>query len=156
MGIELALGTLVAGSLYSGERARSEQRKAGRARNAIRQRQEQRARLQDVRQRQIAEARLTAAGAQTGTLESSGFRGARSSIGATTGANLGFRNQIGNLQQQIADRIEGANRMSGYSQILGTGATLLASAGLGGGANSAEGANQATTSSYAPGGGGLG
>lgn len=163
MGIEVAALALAAGSAYAGNEARLEQRKASRARENIRRRQESRQKISQLRQTQIARARTLQAGANSGVLDSSGSRGVVSSMQSTFAGNLAFQNQISGMQDQVASRMESANKMQGMSQTLGALSSMTMTAGsiyknYYGGANtpvSMQNNTSSTNASYLAGGGAL-
>lgn len=105
MGLTAALWTMAGASVVSGystiQQGREAQKQA-RAQRGIQLRQERRERIASLRQQQLAQAQITASAQEGGTLDSSGFGGAFSSIGSTTAGNLSFNQQIASLQEQIA------------------------------------------------------
>ena len=152
------------GSIGLGVEQRNEQKKARQAQRNIQERQLQRQRMQQFREKQQAQAQLTAQAAQGGTLESTGFRGASSSIQSTFAGNMQFSNQIQSIQQDIANRMERASSLGMYRQIgsqIASTASMFAGPSAGSGATPANEAVAAgnTTSSlnsgYLAGGGGL-
>lgn len=127
MGIEVLAAAAVVGtgaSIYSSERSRSEQKKANRARERIRQASSARENLAAVRQQKIAQSQIIQAGATQGTSDSSQIQGAYSGAGSATAGNIGFRNQIDSLQQTIYERMQAANRYSAQAGYYGQAANL--------------------------------
>ena len=128
MGIETALLSIAAvstvGSVALGVEQRNEQEKARRAQRNIQRRQQQREKLSAFREQQIAQAQLTQGAAASGTLDTSGFAGAYSSIGSTAASNVGFANQIQSIQEDIAKRLERASELGTARQIV-TGKPIL-------------------------------
>lgn len=123
-----------AASIYSGEKARKEQKRANRAQERIRQTQSARERLAQVRQTRIAQSQILQSGATQGTMESSTTQGAYSAVGSTAAGNIQFINQMDNLQQEVFRRMEKANMYSAQAGYYGAVSNLAmqgASLGLG-------------------------
>lgn len=117
MGVDpltLAVGALAGGSLgqaYATVQAGKERRKAARAQQRIEARQAQRRQLAELRQAQIVRSSVTQQAATSGTADTSGYRGAVSSIQGTTASNIAFAQQIQGLQQYVGARLEKANKI---------------------------------------------
>lgn len=92
-------------------------KKAEKSRRAIEQRQEQRAQLAQVRQQQIQQARMQVAGAGTGTLDSSGFRGGISSVGSTVAGNISFAQQLSGMQSAVYKSMDKSAQLGIYKGI---------------------------------------
>jgi len=121
-------------SIYSSEKARKESKRANRAQNRIRQATTARENLAAVRQQKIMQSQVLQAGATQGTMSSSQTQGTYSAIGSATAGNMGFRNQIDSLQQEVFRRMEKANLYSAQAGYYGQAANLAmqgASMGLG-------------------------
>ena len=105
----LAVGTL--GQTYTTVQAGKERRKAARAQQRIEARQSQRQQLAELRQSQIVRSSVSQQAATSGTADTSGYRGAVSSIQGTTASNIAFSQQIQGLQQYVGARLEKANKL---------------------------------------------
>lgn len=117
MGIETALigGAigLTGASIYSGEKARSQQRKAARKQDNMRKLQTARDAMSQVRQARIAQAQIMQGAATAGTDNSSAAQGGYAAVGSSAAGNIQFINQIDNMQSQIARNMEKASQYAG-------------------------------------------
>lgn len=117
MGIETVLiGAAIAGtgaSIYSSEKARSQQRKAERKQNNMRKLQSARDAMGQVRQARIAQAQIIQGAATAGTDTSSAAQGGYAAVGSSAAGNIQFINQIDSIQSQIARNMEKANQYAG-------------------------------------------
>jgi hypothetical protein len=107
------------GSVVAGEKARSQQKKANRIQERVRQTQDARSRLAQVREARMAQAKVLQSGATQGALGSSAVQGGYSAIGSNAENNIQFINQIDNMQQSINKRMESANNYSGAASAFG-------------------------------------
>lgn len=115
-------------SIYSSEKARSQQKKATKAQNKIRQVQESRERLSAIREQRIRQAQIIQSGATGGALDSSGVQGAYSATGSATAGNLQFINTISQLQQNVASHMNRANDWAATASVAGQAANLAVTA----------------------------
>lgn len=114
--IPILVGTAVAStaaSIYSSEKSRSQQRKAARKQENLRKRQSARDSMAQVRQARIAQAQVLQGAGTQGTMSSSAAQGGYSAIGALTGGNMQFINQIDSMNSAIARNMEKANQYAG-------------------------------------------
>ena len=108
-----AVGTVA--SLASSEKSRSQQKKANKIQEKVRQTQDARARLAQVRQARMAQAQIVQSGATQGALGSSAVQGGFSAAGSNAENNIQFINQVDTLQQAINKRMEKAKTYSGIA-----------------------------------------
>lgn len=130
--IGILAGTAVAGtaySIYSGERARSEQKEARRTQQKISSRETQRQRLSQFRESQIQRAMTSVQGEAAGMSESSTVQGAEGAIGAQMAGNIGFINSVESLRAEAQRRLESAAAWQGQAAI-GSGIANLSSAAM--------------------------
>lgn len=116
--IPILVGTAVAStaaSIYSSEKSRSQQRKAARKQENLRKRQSARDSMAQVRQARIAQAQVLQGAGTQGTMSSSAAQGGYSAIGALTGGNMQFINQIDSMNSAIARNMEKANQYAGQA-----------------------------------------
>jgi uncharacterized phage infection (PIP) family protein YhgE len=106
-------------SVVAGEKSRSQQKKANRIQERVRQTQDARSRLAQVREARMAQAKVIQSGATQGALGSSAVQGGFSAIGSNAENNIQFINQIDNMQQSINKRMERANNYSGAASAFG-------------------------------------
>ena len=141
MGVEaLIVGSLIgtAASVVSGQKARSEQKKANKVQQRVRQTQDARARIAQVREARRAQAQIIQSGATQGAMNSSAVQGGVAAVGSNAENNIQFINQVDNFQQTIARRMENANKFQAMASTFGTVASLASSA-AGGGSESGGG-----------------
>ena len=101
-----AVGTTA--SIYQGNKAADESKKAQKAQNRMAQLKAAREKRSQLAQRRKAVAANEAMGVATGTAGSSSELGSIASIGAQTASNVGFINR----QESLANRASKANRAS--------------------------------------------
>jgi uncharacterized phage infection (PIP) family protein YhgE len=106
-------------SVVAGEKSRSQAKKANRIQERVRQTQDSRSRLAQVREARMAQAKVIQSGATQGALGSSAVQGGFSAIGSNAENNIQFINQIDNMQQSINKRMESANNYSGAASAFG-------------------------------------
>lgn len=123
----VVVGGLTGASIYQGERARKESKKAAQAQQRISNRQSQKEKISQLREAQIARAQVSVQSQAMGTQDASTTSGITSSIGSTAGANVQFINTINSLQQEISRRMQKANDFAANAQTLGSLASLGAS-----------------------------
>lgn len=111
-------------SIVSGEKSRSQQRKAARKQENLRRRQTARDNMAQVRQARIAQGQVVQGAATQGTLSSSAAQGGYSAIGALTSGNIQFTNQIDNMNAAIASNMSKANLYAGQASTYGSIANL--------------------------------
>tara|TARA_R110000744_G_scaffold266962_1_gene380918 strand:- start:304 stop:780 length:477 start_codon:yes stop_codon:yes gene_type:complete len=114
-------------SVYSGEKSRSQTKKANRVQERVRQTQDKRARLAQVRQARLAQAQVLQSGATQGATNSSAVQGGYSAIGSNAENNIQFINQIDSMQQAINKRMESANNYRGAASTFGGIASITGS-----------------------------
>ena len=124
----LALGSSF-GSMVAGEEARKDTNKARKVQERVRQMQDSRARLAQIREARMAQAQVIQSGATQGALESSAVQGGFSAIGSNTENNIQFINQVDTLQQAINKRMESSQNNAAYAQGLTQISNTVASAG---------------------------
>lgn len=112
-----AVGT--AASIQQSRQARKASKRAARAQQRISERQNQRERLKQLRESQIARAQVTASAAQTGTLGTSAFEGGVASLQSQAAGNISFINQIESLQQQVNKNQQRAANFASNAQDIG-------------------------------------
>ena len=127
-----ALGGITGFQIGSELQAGKEERRAARARQRIESRRNQRAQVAQVRQAQILRAQTQQAAASTGTMDSSGARGALASTSSTVAGNIAFSEQIQGLQTYIGERLQDAQKMRGQAAIVGSLKNAVSSAATGG------------------------
>ena len=98
-------------SIGAGQMAARENRKNIKRQNRIRSAQETRQKLEQVRQQRIAQSRIEQQAASSGTTDTSSARGGFAAVGAKTAGNIGFINQISQMQTDIQ---KGQERAVGY------------------------------------------
>ena len=111
--------------------AQNKSEKAARMQQAMESRKAQRSQLQALRESQIQRAMIQQRSAVGGSLDSSGFSGAMSSIGSQLGSNIGFSREMTSFGQGISSLQQQAARSKMISQ-LGFQAASLGMSGLGG------------------------
>ena len=116
-------------SVISGEKSRKQQKKANRIQEKVRQTQDSRARLAQIREARMAQAQVLQGGATQGALGSSAVQGGYSAIGSNAENNIQFINQVDTMQQAINKRMESASNWSGAASGLGAIASIAGSAG---------------------------
>lgn len=126
-----ALGGITGFQIGSELQAGKEERRAARARRRIESRRNQRAQVAQVRQAQILRAQTQQAAASTGTMDSSGARGALASTSSTVAGNIAFSEQIQGLQTYIGERLQDAQKMRGQAAIVGSLKNAVSSAATG-------------------------
>jgi len=117
-----AVGTV--GSVVSGEKSRSQQKKANRIQEKVRQTQDSRSRLAQIRQARMAQSEVIQGGASQGAMGSSAVQGGYSAIGSNAENNIQFINQMDTMQQAVNKRMESANNWSGAASGFGAIASL--------------------------------
>jgi hypothetical protein len=120
-------GVATVASVYSGEKSRSQQKKANRVQERVRQTQDARARLAQIREARMAQAQVLQGGATQGALGSSAVQGGYSAIGSNAENNIQFINQVDTMQQRIAKRMESAGNWSGAASAFGGVASIAGS-----------------------------
>ena len=131
MGLEaLVIGSLLAtgASVVSGEKSRSQQKKANKIQERVRQTQDARSRLAQVREARMAQAQVIQSGATQGAMGSSAVQGGFGAIGSNAQNNIQFTNQISTLQQAINRRMEKAGNYSSMASGFGAIASLAGTA----------------------------
>ncbi len=114
-----ALGGITGFQIGSELEAGKEERRAARARQRIEARRNQRSQLAQVRQAQLQRAQTQQVAASTGTMDSSGARGALASTSSTVAGNIAFSEQIQGLQTYVGERLQDAQKMRTQSAIAG-------------------------------------
>jgi hypothetical protein len=115
------------GSVVAGEKARKQQKKANKIQEKVRQTQDSRARLAQVREARMAQAQILQSGATQGALGSSAVQGGFSAAGSNAENNIQFINQVDTLQQAINKRMEKANSLQGAASAFGAVASIAGS-----------------------------
>jgi hypothetical protein len=118
----------VAASLYSSEKARSENKKASRTSRRIQEKQNQREKLKQIREGRIGTAQIEQASASQGTAGSSATRGGVGALNSNVSSNIAFLNQVDSLQQNIQRNLEAAGKYQAQSAAFGQIASLAAMA----------------------------
>jgi hypothetical protein len=113
-----------AASIYTGEKARKEQRKATRNQEGVRRAQQARERMAAVREQRIAQAQIVQGASTGGTLDSSSAQGGYSAVGSLTAGNIQFGNQMDFFQSRIAQNMTKANQYAGQSSMFNSLANL--------------------------------
>lgn len=135
-GLSVGATALAAGGLTAGIAGMVDsQKQAGRAakmQQAMENRKAQRSQLQALRESQIQRAMIQQRSSVGGSLDSSGFSGAMSSIGSQLGSNIGFSREMSAFGQGISDLQQQASRSQMISQ-LGFQAASFGMQGFGGG-----------------------
>ena len=121
--LSAALG-LTGASVVSGEKSRSQTKKANKIQERVRQTQDARSRVAQVRQARMAQAQVLQSGATQGAIGSSAVQGGYSAIGSNAENNIQFINQVDSMQQAINKRMESANNWSGAASSLGAIASI--------------------------------
>jgi hypothetical protein len=106
-------------SVVSSEKSRKQQKKANKIQERVRQTQDSRSRLAQIREARMAQAQILQGGATQGVMGSSAVQGGFSAAGSNANNNIQFINQIDTLQQAINKRMEKANTYSGMSSAFG-------------------------------------
>lgn len=129
-----AVGT--AASIYQGQRQASSQRRAQRAQDRLMRARQVRENQQAIRARRAAAAQVASRSEAMGVAGSSGEAGAISSIGAQTGANIGFAGMQRGIGSQISSFNQAAATAAGRAQlgqtVAGIGGELMGPEGLAG------------------------
>ena len=113
-----------AASIYTGEKARKQQKKATRNQEGVRRAQQAREQMASVRQQRIAQSQIVQGAASGGTLDSSGAQGGYSAVGSLTSGNMQFANQMDFFQSRIAQNMQKANQYAGQASMYGSVANL--------------------------------
>ena len=116
--VKYLLGAAVASttaSVVSSEKARKQQKKANKIQERVRQTQDSRSRLAQIREARMAQAQILQGGATQGALGSSAVQGGFSAAGSNAENNIQFINQVDTLQQAINKRMEKAKTYSGIA-----------------------------------------
>ena len=121
--------TATGASVVASEKSRSQQKKANKIQEKVRQTQDSRARLAQVRQARMAQAQIVQSGATQGALGSSAVQGGFSAAGSNAENNIQFINQVDTLQQAINKRMESSQNNAAYAQGLAQISNTVASAG---------------------------
>lgn len=156
MGIETAILAVAAvgtaASIQQSRQSRKASKRAARAQRRISQRENQRERIRQLRESQIARAQITAGAAQTGTLSTSAFEGGVASIGSQAAGNISFINQIESLQQQIHKNQQRAADFSANAQGIQaiTNLGVQAAGMMGGSSTSTAAIKSSSQSSFIP------
>lgn len=130
MGLEaLVVGSLLAtgASVVSGEKSRQQQKKASRIQEKVRQTQDARSRIAQIREARLAQAQVVQAGATQGALSSSSVQGGYSAIGSNAENNIQFINQVDTMQQAINKRMESASNWGGAASAFAGAASIAGS-----------------------------
>ena len=121
IGAAIVAGVAAIGSNVNANRARGDQRAARKIQDKVRQTQDARSRMSQVREARMAQAQVLQGGATQGALNSSAVQGGYSAIGSNAENNIQFINQIDSMQQAINRRMEDASkwqsRAAGFSAI---------------------------------------
>ena len=122
MGEPATTGLIIAGigtgaSVVQGQQASRAQRRSSRAQERLQQARQVRENQQAVRQRRAAAAQVMARSEAMGVAGSSGEAGAISSIGAQTGANIGFAGMQRGIGSQISSFNQAAATAAGRAQL---------------------------------------
>ena len=117
LGGALAVGAGVAtvGSIYSGEKARSAQKKASRKQERQSRLQSARDAMSQVRQQRIAQAQIMQGASSQGTQGSSAAQGGYSAVGALTSGNMQFLNQMDNINSQVSSLMRSSQKYAGQA-----------------------------------------
>lgn len=119
--IGVAGTALVAGGITAGVAgmvdANKQAGRAARMQQAMENRKAQRSQLQALRESQIQRAMIQQRSAVGGSLDSSGFSGAMSSIGSQLGSNIGFSREMSAFGQGILSLQQQASRSQMLSQL---------------------------------------
>lgn len=97
--------------------AQNKSSRAAKMQQAMENRKAQRSQLQALRESQIQRAMIQQRSAVGGSLDSSGFSGAMSSIGSQLGSNIGFSRELSAFGQGISDLQQQAARSQMISQL---------------------------------------
>jgi hypothetical protein len=123
----IVAGVGTVGSLVAGEKSRSQQKKASKIQEKVRQTQDARARVAQIRQARMAQAQVIQSGATQGASGTSAVQGGVSAIGSNANNNIQFINQIDTLQQAINKRMESASNFSAAAGAFGAAASIAGS-----------------------------
>lgn len=123
----IATTVLAIGSLYQGERSRSEAKKARRAQDRISARQTQRERVSQLRESQIARATGAVQAEGQGVAGGSASQGVQSSIQTTAASNVQFINSIESLRMEVSRRMQKSQGFAADASNLASLASLSAS-----------------------------
>lgn len=142
-GTALAVGGVTAGIAGMVD-AQSQAGKAAKMQQAMENRKAQRSQLQALRESQIQRAMIQQRSAVGGSVDSSGFSGAMSSIGSQLGSNIGFSREMTSFGQGISNLQQQASRSQMISQ-LGFQAASFGMQGFGGGGGTTTATPPTTT-----------
>jgi len=120
MGFQIAALIIAAYGANEQRRSAAAQRKAVKRERRIAEVENVRSRRQAIRERLIQAEQLRNQGAVSGTMESSGVQGGIASIGSQTASNIGFSNQIDQLNQQRLSFLDAANQYQSNAGIAST------------------------------------
>jgi hypothetical protein len=123
----VASATATGASVVAGEKSRKQQKKANKIQEKVRQTQDSRARLAQVREARMAQSQILQSGATQGVMGSSAVQGGFSAAGSNANNNIQFINQIDTLQQAINKRMEKASTYSGMANAFGGIASIAGS-----------------------------
>jgi len=137
---------LAAASVFESQKSRKDARKARMVREKSNRLQSGRQAVEQVRQAQIARADIIQAGENQGVGGSSAVIGGAGSVQSQAGSNIGFAQQLFNLQQSARRLQDSAALHAGNSQGFATFASLAAGNAGGTGAR-ADGGAPVTTAS---------
>ena len=118
-------------SVASSEKSRKQTKKASKIQERVRQTQDSRARLAQIREARMAQAQVLQSGATQGALGSSAVQGGYSAIGSNAENNIQFINQVDTMQQAINKRMESASNWSGAASAFGGVASIAGSVAVG-------------------------
>ena len=121
------------GSLYASEKGRSQQKKANRIQEKVRQTKDARSRIAQIREARMAQSQIIQGGANQGAMGSSAVQGGYSAVGSNAENNIQFINQIDTLQEAINKRMEKAGNYSNIANVSAELTNAAASAVSGGG-----------------------
>ena len=107
------------------KRARQESRRAREAQEVSEKLRTRKDVLQQVRNAQIARAKLTQQAANQGVSGASSVAGAQGAIQSTAAGNIGFAQSLFNLQQESRNRLARADKLRGSAQAFGQFASLV-------------------------------
>ena len=138
---KIAIGSAVAStaaSVYTGEKARSAQKKTMRRQEAKQRAQSARDAMAQVRQQRIAQSQILQGAATQGTMQSSAAQGGYSAVGALTSGNMQFLNQMDSFNSRISQSMQTSQRYSGQANTYSSLANLALTGygmtdGIGGG-----------------------
>lgn len=112
------------GSVVSGEKSRSAQKKASKKQERSSRLQSARDAMAQVRQSRIAQAQIQQGAATQGTQSSSAAQGGNSAVGSLTSGNMQFLNQMDNINSQVSGLMRKSQKYAGQASMYNAGANL--------------------------------